>query len=221
MIGRNPEIQGLLDTIANDTQTRVNGMFAGAGRSLSGANQATLARSLAEGTAPILFQQHNADTDRSLAAAGARFGAGNTVSGLLTDLGQTDLANRQAGVGAAASALANRDAAANQLLSVEQMRRQMPIQNYAGLLDLIAPVGQAFQSTNSVSTTEKKEDPTKALIGAGISALGLLTGNPMAMMGFGGLGMGLGGAGVNPTSAAGAAFYPRFDANGFYSPGRV
>src|SRR5215468_4357588 len=46
---RNPFFAQTTQTIGNDVQNRVNGMFAGAGRDLSAANQGYLARSIAEG----------------------------------------------------------------------------------------------------------------------------------------------------------------------------
>lgn len=199
--GGNPALKGYLDTISNDVSSRVNGMFAGAGRDLSGANLNSLARGIAEGTAPVLAAQYNTDIQNQLGAASSLYGAGNTTAGLLSGLNQQDLANKQAGIDASASALAARDSAANQLLSIESAKRQLPIQNYGGLLNLIAPIGQAFATTNQQQTTTQKEDPTRAIIGAGIAGLGLLTGNPMAALGgFGGLGLG----GFGSSSGAGA-----------------
>lgn len=194
-IGNNTALNGYLDTIGSDVQNRVNGMFAAGGRARSGANTGTLARGIAEGTAPILAQQYNTDVQRQLDAAGARYGAGNQTAGILSGMGQTDLQNRTAGIDASAAALANRDAAANQMLSIENQKRQLPIQNYGGILNMLAPIGQAFgtQNSNSTSNTETKEDPTRALIGAGVAGLGLLSGNPLAATGFGGLGTGGGG----------------------------
>lgn len=190
--GGNTALNGYLDTIGNDVQNRVNGMFAAGGRARSGANTGTLARGIAEGTAPILAQQYNTDVQRQLEAAGARYGAGNQTAGILSGMGQTDLQNRTAGIDASAAALANRDAAANQMLSIENQKRQLPLQNYGGILNMLAPIGQAFgtQNSNSTSNTEMKEDPLRALIGGGVAGLGLLTGGMGGAGGFGGLGMG-------------------------------
>jgi hypothetical protein len=48
----NPTLQKYLQTIQDGVSNQVNGMFAGAGRDLSGANQQTLSRGIAQGEAP-------------------------------------------------------------------------------------------------------------------------------------------------------------------------
>ncbi|NGX94579.1 MAG: tail fiber domain-containing protein, partial [Candidatus Afipia apatlaquensis] len=76
-IGNNTALKDQLDTIRRDVSDQVNGQFAAAGRDFSGMNQQTLARGVAQGTAPVIAAQFNADTDRALNAANSIYGAGN------------------------------------------------------------------------------------------------------------------------------------------------
>src|SRR5262249_24464185 len=50
-----PGIAAALETVRNDVTKSVNGSFAGAGRDLSGLNQQSLARGIAQGEAPVLL----------------------------------------------------------------------------------------------------------------------------------------------------------------------
>jgi hypothetical protein len=165
MVGNNTALQGQLDTIANDVQSRVNGMFAGAGRDFSGMNQKTLARGIAEGTAPVIANQFNQDVANQLNAAGQLYGAQNTTSGLLSGLNQQGLANQQAGVTAAGQATDAANAGANQSLAAEAARRGIPVQALGLLAQIGIPIaGLGGQSTGQ-SETVQKMSPVQQFMG--------------------------------------------------------
>lgn len=188
----NPGLKGYLDTISNDVQNRVNGMFAGAGRDFSGANLNSLARGIAEGTAPILAQQYNTDVGRQFDAANSLYGAGNTTTGLLSGLDQTRLGNRQTGIGVGQDALNARDSGANQLLNVEQQRRSLPLTNIGNLESLITPLAQ-LGGTQKSHTTGEVTPPLGMQL---VQAYGIMNGR-------GGSGWGGGTAGAPQAAAAG------------------
>src|SRR5262245_42943794 len=97
---------GFADALAAtnaDITNQVNGMFAGAGRDLSGLNQQALARGLSQGEGQLVANQYNQNVANQLGAMGSLYGAGNTTAGLLSSLNQQDLANRQAGLGVAST----------------------------------------------------------------------------------------------------------------------
>ena len=87
----NPAFKGYLDIITNDIQNRVNGMFAGAGRDLSGMNTQTLARGITEGTAPVFADQYNKNVATQTGLMNNMFNAGGQTAGLLSGLDQTAL----------------------------------------------------------------------------------------------------------------------------------
>ena len=192
LIGNNTALQGQLDTVSNDIMSRVNSMYAGAGRDMSGANLNSLSRGIMEGTAPILANQYNQDVQNQLAAAGQLYGAGNTTAGLLSGLTQQDLANRSAGIEASTMAQQAKDSAANQLLNIEQQRRSIPVQNYSNLLGTIAPVAQAFGTTNQ--TTTGSQSTGNQILGGVLGGLGLA--GKLGAFGSGGWLLGSGGSGL-------------------------
>ena len=200
MVGNNQALQSQLNTVSNDISNRVNSMFAGAGRDFSGANLNSLSRGIMEGTAPILANQYNQDVQNQLNAAGQLYGAGNTTAGLLSGLNQQSLANRQAGIEASTMAQQARDSGANQILNVEAQRRGIPTQNYANLLGTIAPVGQAFGTTNQTSTSTQPIG--QQILGGVLGGLGLA--GKMGGFGSGGWLLGSGGSGLLGGLGAGA-----------------
>jgi len=200
MVGNNQALQSQLNTVSNDISNRVNSMFAGAGRDFSGANLNSLSRGIMEGTAPILANQYNQDVQNQLNAAGQLYGAGNTTAGLLSGLNQQSLANRQAGIEASTMAQQARDSGANQILNVEAQRRGIPTQNYANLLGTIAPVGQAFGTTNQTTTSSQPIE--QQILGGVLGGLGLA--GKMGGFGSGGWLLGSGGSGLLGGLGAGA-----------------
>src|SRR5262245_15424095 len=100
------ETPGFADALAAanaDITNQVNGMFAGAGRDLSGLNTQALARGLSQGEGQLIANGYNANVANQLGAMGSLYGAGNTTAGLLSSLNQQALANRQAGLGVAST----------------------------------------------------------------------------------------------------------------------
>src|SRR5262249_1714685 len=188
----NPALRGYLDTIQNDVSNQVNGMFAGAGRDLSGANQQALARGIAQGGAPGLNDAYNTARNQQLAAINSLYGAGNTTGGLLSQLDQTRLANEQAGLGAAKTAQGFALDPYNQQLAIEAQRRGIPLstlQAMAGITTPIAGLGQTSTGT-STQTTSTPFNPLSlsplafapmtgggSLLGAGFNLAGGLLGN--------------------------------------------
>jgi hypothetical protein len=82
-----PGMQGVLNTIQQDVSNQVNSQFAGAGRSLSGLNEQTLARGLAQGEAVPLLNQYNQNVSNMESAnqglgSISQSAAGNIGSGL-------------------------------------------------------------------------------------------------------------------------------------------
>jgi hypothetical protein len=149
--GKNPFFSTLTGTLSNDITNRVNGMFAGAGRDLSGANLQTLARGISEGTAPVFADQWNRERGNQINAANTLYNAGNTTAGILSGFDQARLANQQAGIGAADAAFAAQSYGPAQLLAAEAQRRGIPMSALAQLVEMGVPIAGLGQSTASNS----------------------------------------------------------------------
>lgn len=161
----NPALRGYLDTIRNDVSNSVNGLFAGAGRDLSGMNTQALARGIAQGEAPVLLGAYDKARAEQLAAIDKLYGAGEGTAGLLSNLDQTALANRGAGVGVADAALGAQNYGANELLAIEAMRRGIPLdalQRIAGMGVPIASLGHSSTGTAAEQTNVPLSDKLAA-----------------------------------------------------------
>jgi Chaperone of endosialidase len=171
----NPQLANVLSTIRSDTTNSVNGMFAGAGRDLSGLNVQTLARGIAQGEAQPLLNQYNTNVGVQRGAQDAAYGAGNTSTGLLSGLNQTALANQGQGAAAGNAALAAQNYGPTQELSVAQMQRGLPLQNYANLEQLLTPLAGlgGTSSGNSTTTGTQTANPWQTAISAAIAAAAL------------------------------------------------
>lgn len=152
----NPALAQMLATIQSDTSNSVNQQFAGAGRDMSGYNTQALARGLAQGEAPTLLnaQQLGLQTAQNL------YGAGNTTTGLLSNLNTQRYANQQAGVGQAANALGANMWGPQGILSTLGAQRQLPLSNIANINSLLLPIaGLGGQSTSSGTSTSQTQVP--------------------------------------------------------------
>src|SRR5262245_10193498 len=121
---------GFADVLAAtnaDITNQVNGMFAGAGRDLSGLNQQALARGLAQGEGALIANQYNQNVAKALDAMQSAYGAGNTTAGLLSSLNQQALANQQAGLGVAQTGQNFAAAPYQAQLAEEAARRSIPL----------------------------------------------------------------------------------------------
>jgi hypothetical protein len=187
----NPALQGYLGTIQNDVANQVNGMFAGAGRDLSGANQQALARGIAQGEAPVLNDAYNTARNQQLAAINSLYGAGNTTGGLLSQFDQTRLANEQAGLNVAKTAQAFALDPYNQQLAIEAQRRGIPLSTLQAMTGIAMPIAGAGQTTTGTST-QTTSSPFNPLSLLPLALAPMTGGGSLAGGLLGGLGAGLG-----------------------------
>src|SRR5262249_17620864 len=130
------------------------GMFAGAGRDLSGLNQQALARGLSQGEGQLIANQYNQNAATQLGAMGSLYGAGNTTAGLLSSLNQQALANRQAGLGVASTGQSFANMPYEQQLAAAAQARGIPLQTLQTLVSMgvpIAGLGSSFANTGAPS----------------------------------------------------------------------
>jgi hypothetical protein len=173
MIGNNPALTAQLAQIRSDVGNDVDSQFAAAGRDLSGANMMAYGRGVAAGEAPVIAAQYNQDVANQLAATNALYNAGNTTANTLSQMQQTDLANRGQGVTAAQSALDAQNYGANATLAEEAQRRGIPVQALSLLAQIGVPIAQLGQQGNSTTTgTQEKSGVDQfATLAGGISNL--------------------------------------------------
>jgi hypothetical protein len=147
-----PGFSDALNTVNSDITNQINGMFAGAGRDLSGLNVQALARGLSQGEGGLIQNQYNQNVANQLGAANSLYGAGNSTAGLLSSLDQTRLANMQAGINAADAANNAQMWGPQQMLQVEAARRGIPLEALQQEYGMVLPAAQAF-GTQSGTTS--------------------------------------------------------------------
>lgn len=152
---KNPAFSSYLQTTGNDIQNRVNSMFAGAGRDMSGANLQTLARGITEGTAPIFANQYNQNVATQRGAQDSLYSAGNATAGVLSGLDQARLGTAQT---AADTALNAQNYAPTSILNASSMARQLPLSNIGNVASLLTPLaGLGGTSTGQSSGTANSQ----------------------------------------------------------------
>ena len=140
-----PGMQNVLNTIQNDTQNSVNGQFAGAGRSLSGLNEQTLARGLAQGEAVPLLNQYNQNVSNM---EGANTQLGNISQNAAANLGQgLNIAQAAPGLATSVPMAAEGIAQQQQQLPYQTLGEETNIANILGGLG-----GQTIGTGNTQNT---------------------------------------------------------------------
>lgn len=135
-----PGMADVLATIRNDITNNVNGQFAASGRDLSGMNQQTLARGIAQGEAVPLLNQYNQNVQNKLAANQALNAAGANTATTGQGLDAANAALRAGGIDVGNQALAAQNYAPNSLLTLEQQRLGLPFGNMGMLASLLYPM---------------------------------------------------------------------------------
>jgi len=170
---RNPFFAQTTQTIGNDVQNRLAGMYAGAGRDPVGAGNfaQTLGRGIAEGVAPAYSNVYNTERQNQISAANQLFGAGSQVANLLAGLDKTPFANRLSGLGVSDAALNAQNYGANQPLAIEAQRRSIPLNALAQLSNIVTPIARLGTTTDGTQTTTGEQFNPVALLQAAASVL--------------------------------------------------
>jgi hypothetical protein len=165
-VANNPAMQG----IANQVTNRVNAMYAGSGRDPSGAGSygGNLAGALTDAFAPIYLGERQ----NQLGAINSLFGGAQSAGGLLSNMDQSNL---QSGLSAAGSAQSIANDPFMQALSVESMRRGIPLEVLAAQAGIATPIGQAFGTTTGTGTQTQTMDVPwyQPVIGGAVAGAGL------------------------------------------------
>jgi hypothetical protein len=152
----NPYIQKMLDTSSRAAANKVNAMYAGAGRDLSGANQAAVGTAVTNAQAPILFDAYKNAQAQQISAAQALNSAGDTAAKTTQGLDANAVSTNAQGVGLADQALTAMNWGPQQIAQLEQSLKDMPIQEQQKLLSLLGPIaglGGSSATSGTSSTT--------------------------------------------------------------------
>lgn len=181
-LGGNPYLDAVLARSGAETANLVNQQFSGAGRYGSAAHTGTLADRIGQQQTQARMQDYQTERGNQIQAAGTLYGGGIQGAGLANQLDQANLYDEQL------------------LLQAGQMRDQMDAATRGAPLTAldwtraqIAPIGAMGQEGNQTTTTRTPANVGGMIMGAGMTALGAMTGNPLMMMN--GVGSALGASG--------------------------
>jgi len=152
----NPQMRAMLTQVGDDAQNRINAMYAGAGRDLSGMNQQSVARGVTQAQLPLLMDQYNRAQDQQMQAAQALYGAGSQTANQQQQLDQAALAQRAQGSQFGQQALDMRNQAANQIISLDQQQKAMPYEDASLLASLLFPAAGLGQTQSGSGTSKTK-----------------------------------------------------------------
>jgi len=219
-----PGFSRALGLLGSNITNQVNDQFAAAGRDLSPGNSQALGLGLAQGEAPVIAGQYNANVGNQLAAANALFGAGNTTASGLTGLSQTQLSNQLQGASLAGQIPGLLTAPAQAQLAAANTAHGLPLQNLAQYQSLLTPLAQLGSQTLGMSqgTTTQSVPLSQQIAGGAIGGLGLLGALGGLPTGFGTGGIlgglaNLGGGDSLPTGGSGLPWRYTFQ-NGRWTP---
>jgi hypothetical protein len=173
-----PGFSRALGLMGSNITNQINDQFAAAGRDLSPGNTQALAYGLAQGEAPAIASQYNANASNQLAAANALYGAASGTAGGLTNLSQTALGNQLQGATLAGQIPGLLTAPAQAQLAAANAAHGLPLQNLAQYAGLLTPLAQLGSQTLGMSqgTTTQSVPLSQQLIGGAIGGLGLFSG---------------------------------------------
>lgn len=154
----NPYIQKMLDKSTRDATNKVNAMYAGAGRDLSGANQAAVGTAVVNAQTPILMQAYNDNLNRQLQANQAIAGGANQAVGTATQANAGTTAQQAQGSSLADQALSSNNWGAQQIVNLQQMLKDIPVQDQQALLKILGPMaGMGGTSDTKTQGTSKTD----------------------------------------------------------------
>lgn len=157
-----PRLQAMLKTVGDDTQNRIQGIFAGAGRDVVGnaSGQGAIARGSTAAQLPILMQEYARQQGRTDAANQSLFGAGRDTAAGGQALDKDALATRAGGTDLAKMFMQFRDMPENTKLALAQQIKDMPFEDMSQLARLLLPIAGLGGTQHGTSTGTSKSQGT-------------------------------------------------------------
>jgi hypothetical protein len=166
----NKDFSRTADLTTQRAMDAIKSSYAGAG--IPAAAFGDFARTAGEGIsnalAPLAWNARNDLVGQATGAGKDLYSVGTGTAGALSGLDQTSLGNRVAGIDVGNSAAAAQAQPFMNTLNIESMRRQIPTQNLASIMQMILPIaglGQQSNSTGTSTTTSQMSPFEMAMMG--------------------------------------------------------
>lgn len=153
-IESNPYIQAMLQKNMGDAVTRANELFAGSGRSFSGAHMGEIGRSVSEAQLPVLSNLYQYEQGRTDQAKRDLYSGATSAATNAQNLDQMAAQLRAMGIDVGNAAQSMRTANPQQLLELEQYMRLLPYDEMSKLASILFGAGQLGQQSEGTSKTK-------------------------------------------------------------------
>lgn len=157
----NPYIKDMLAKTSRDAANKVNAMFAGAGRDLSASNQAAVGTAVTNAEMPILMQAYNDAQNKQISTAQGLAQAANAATSTASNANASATGQNLQGSSLADQALTSNNWGAQQIVNLQQMLKNIPLQDQAAVLKILGPIagmggtsdtqGQSHTDTSSMN----------------------------------------------------------------------
>jgi hypothetical protein len=148
----------MLQQVGNDAQNRIQGLFMGAGRDITGnaAGSQALGRGITAAQLPILMQEFARQQGRTDAAIRDLAQGGMTAATTGQQLDAESMARRTGAIENMKQFLTARDMPENTILNLDQQLKQMPFEDFSLLASLILPVAGLGGQQAGTSVSKSK-----------------------------------------------------------------
>ena len=150
----NPYISAMLSKTAGDAMTRANEMFAGAGRSFSGAHVGEIGRAVTEAQLPTLANLYQYEQGRTDSATRDLMTQASGAATTEANLDQVAANLRAMGIDVGRGAVDLKNLGPNQILEIEQQMKLLPYDEMAKLAAILFPAGNLGQQSTGSSRSK-------------------------------------------------------------------
>lgn len=150
----NPFIQKMLAQNSDSVAARINSMFAGAGRDLSGVNQQSVARGVSEATLPVLAQLFQSETGRKDAAARDLFQGQTGGAQAAAGLDESSARLRALGIDTSQAALDAENYTPERILELERFAQEAELGDLGKIAQLLYGAAGLGQDTKGSGTSK-------------------------------------------------------------------
>jgi hypothetical protein len=164
----NPDLKKMLDKASRDASNKVNAMFAGAGRDLSGSNQAAVGTAVTNAELPVLYQAYTDAQNKQLQAAQAIASGANAATTTASNANASAVGQNAQGSSLADQALASQNWGPQQIVQLQQMLKDIPLQDQSAILKILGPIAGMGGTSDTTGTSHTDTDSMNWSAGASI-----------------------------------------------------
>lgn len=155
-----PTMRAMLDQVGNDTSSRINSQYAGAGRDMSGMNSKAIASGLASAELPIMSNYSLAEQQNQLGAAGALNSAGVNAATTKSGLDTSRAGLQSGGIATGMAGLDAENWGPNAMLNLEEQKKMLPTSDLTTMLQSLGGAASLGGTSTGTGTSTTQTNPS-------------------------------------------------------------